>query len=122
MKQVIYSPDAIEKIQQIGLYVAASHGQERATAVKKKITSRIRSLEKSERQGVPVTGPYGLMTEYRRLYVAPNNIFYRIEGDIIRIIDIYHEKEDFAYKLFGIRSVDENSEAYWDDIEWERNQ
>lgn len=35
----------------------------------------------------------------------------------IQIVNIYNEKEDFMYKLFGLDSVDEESEDYWDDIE-----
>ena len=43
--------------------------------------------------------------------------FYLIEGETIQIVNLYHEKEDFMYKLFGISSVDEEAEAYWDDID-----
>ena len=32
-----------------------------------------------------------------------------------------HEKEDFMYKLFGVSSVDEEAEAYWDDIDYEES-
>ena len=40
-----------------------------------------------------------------------------IEEKYIQIVNIYNEKEDFMYKLFGLDSVDEESDDYWDDIE-----
>lgn len=118
MKTIVYSPEAIEKIRQIGSYIEKDFGKDKAKAAKKRITSGIRMLEKSEEAGIPVGTLYGLKTEYRRLYISPNYIFYRIDGNTIRIIDVLHEKEDFMYRLFGVRTQDSEAEAYWDDVEW----
>jgi plasmid stabilization system protein ParE len=45
---------------------------------------------------------FNVDTDYRYLVVANNYVFYRIEGKCIRIINLYHEKEDFMRHLFGI--------------------
>lgn len=45
MKKVVYSPDAIEKIQKIERQVRAEYGDNTARKVKKAITTRIRSLQ-----------------------------------------------------------------------------
>ena len=117
MKKIVYSPDAIEKIQKIERQVRAEYGNETAQKVKKSITARIRSLQSIERQGVSMYDMYGVTPDYRRIFVAHNYIFYLLEGKMIQIVNLYNEKEDFMYKLFGISSIDEKAEAYWDDID-----
>ena len=122
MKKIVYSPDAIEKIQKIERQVRAEYGSQTAQKVKKAITARIRSLQRLEKQGVSMYDLYGVTPDYHRLYVAHNYIFYYIEGDVIKIVNLYNEKEDFIYKMFGINSTDEEAEAYWDDIDCDRGE
>ena len=122
MKKIVYSPDAIEKIQMIERQVRAEYGNQTAQKVKKTITARIRSLQTLEGQGVSMYDLYGVTPDYRRLYVAHNYVFYYIEGNVIQIVNLYNEKENFMYKLFGIRSTDEEAEAYWDDIDFDRGE
>ena len=76
MKIIKYSPDAIEKIQEIERRVRREFGSKIAEKVKRAITD----------------------------------------------INIYNEREDYMYKLFGISSLDEEAENYWDDIERDNNQ
>jgi len=52
LKKVVYSPDAIEKIQKIERQVRAEYGDNTARKVKKAITARIRSLQALEEQDV----------------------------------------------------------------------
>ena len=117
MKKIVYSPDAIEKIWEIDRRIRREFGSSIAQKVKKEITNRIRSLAKMEGQGVSMFDLYGITPDFRRLYVAHNYVFYLIEDDAIQIVNVYNEKEDFMYKLFGISSVDDEAENYWDDIE-----
>ena len=100
MKKVVYSPDAIEKIQKIERQVRAEYGDNTARKVKKAMYDL-----------------FGVTPDYRRLFVAHNYVFYLIEGETIQIVNLYHEKEDFMYKLFGVISTDEEAEAYWDDFD-----
>ena len=55
----------------------------------------------------------GIPCDYRMLYIRHNYVFYQIKADVINIIDIYHEKEDFMWKLFGIKTITEETEDYW---------
>ena len=41
-------------------------------------------------------------TDYHYLVVKPNYVFYRVEGDTVRVIRILNEKQDFLQILFGI--------------------
>ena len=53
-------------------------------------------------------------TDYHYLVTKPNYIFYRVEGETVRIIRILNEKQDFLQILFGIRSISEEGENYWE--------
>lgn len=54
-------------------------------------------------------------TDYHYLVVKPNYVFYRVENDIVRVIRILNEKQDFLRILFGITSISEESDNYWGD-------
>lgn len=57
----------------------------------------------------------GIPCDYRMLYVQHNYIFYQIKADVIKITDIYNEKEDFMWKLFGIKNTTGETEDYWEE-------
>lgn len=119
MKKIVYSPDAIEKIQQIGSYVAARFGRQKAKEVKKTITKRIRGLAENEYIGESVEALFGIPTDYRILFVMKNYVFYRVTDSEILIVNVYNEREDFMFKLFGVSSIDEEAEEYWDKMDAE---
>ena len=47
------------------------------------------------------------------LSISHNYLFYRIEGDTVIIIEMFDEREDFMYQLFGISSISQESEDFW---------
>ena len=53
--------------------------------------------------------------DYRYLYVSHNYVFYRIESEKIIIVEMFDEREDFMYKLFGISTRTQESIDYWGD-------
>ena len=58
---------------------------------------------------------FDLVSDYRYIFVSGNYVFYRIEYKCIRIINLYHEKEDFMWQLFGIDTTPQNTIDYWDE-------
>lgn len=54
-------------------------------------------------------------TDYHYLIVKPNYVFYRVEGETVRIIRVLNERQDFLQILFGFSSVSEKGEDYWGD-------
>ena len=66
MKKIVYSPDAIEKIQQIERRIRAEFGSNVADKVKKTIIKKIRSLKKMEKLGISMYDMYGVTPDYRR--------------------------------------------------------
>ena len=61
----------------------------------KTITDAIRGLAEYEKKGIEAAKMFEIATDYRYLFVAKNYVFYRIEEQYIRIINIYNEREDF---------------------------
>lgn len=56
---------------------------------------------------------YDVECDYRYIYAGHNYLFYRIENNKIIIVEMFDEREDFMYKLFGISSMSQDSEDYW---------
>lgn len=93
--------------------VVEKYGKDTAEKVMEKMTNSIRKLEEFPVLGVSVKELYDVDTDYMYLYTEHNYAFYRIEGNIVRIVDIYNEKEDFILSLFGTSSIFKESEDYW---------
>ncbi|MCM1252193.1 MAG: type II toxin-antitoxin system RelE/ParE family toxin [Clostridium sp.] len=115
MKKLKYSPDAREKLKQIKQYVEQKFGTDTAGKVISELTKSFRDLPQFENKGISVESVLGIPCDYRMLYIQHNYVFYQIEPDVIKIIDIYSEKEDFMWKLFGIKTITEETENYWED-------
>lgn len=115
MKKLQYSPDAVEKLREIKQDVSARYGHKKAEAVIQKMTKEFRSLQQFENKGSSVENLIGIPCDYRMLYVQHNYAFYRIEENTVRITDIFHEREDFMWRLFGIKTTAQETEDYWEE-------
>lgn len=113
MKRLQYSPDAIEKLHEIKQEITLKYGAGKAKSVIQEMTRTFRDLQQFENKGPSVENLIGIPCDYRMLYVQHNYAFYRIEGDVVRITDIFNEREDFMWKLFGIKSITQETEDYW---------
>lgn len=113
MKELKYSPGALEKLRAIKREITLEYGENVAGRIMKKMTQSFRNLQYFEKQGQSVENVFGIASEYRFLYVQHNYAFYRITETAVLIVDIYNEKEDFMWKLFGIRTTSEETEEYW---------
>ena len=102
MKKIKYSPDAADKLRELKKTITQQYGAEKAKSILKSITDAIRGLGENEKKGPEVSRMFGVGTDYRYLFVSKNYMFYRIEEDCIRIVNLYHEREDFMWQLFGI--------------------
>lgn len=113
MPKLIYAPKALDDLQGVKVYVTRHFGGDKAKACIRQIVSTARQLETFPEEGPYLEDLIEYPTDYHYLVVKPNYIFYRIEGDIVRIIRILNEKQDFLQILFGISSVSEESDDYW---------
>lgn len=113
MRKLCYSPEYKRKILAMKERLIKEYGKETQVLVQKKITTRLRHLCNYEESGVSLRNWYGIDTDYRYVYVEHNYVFYRFDDANIYIVNIYNEREDFMYQLFGICPHSEESEEYW---------
>ena len=117
MPGLIYAPKALDDLQEVKAYITKMFGGDKAKVCIKEIISTARQLEIFPQEGPCLEDIIEYPTDYHYLVVKPNYIFYRIEGDTVRIIRILNEKQDFLQILYGISSVSEDGEEYWDRME-----
>lgn len=115
MKKIKYTPDAADKLRELKKAITQSYGADKAIEIVKKITDAIRDLGTNEKKGPAVSRMFDVDTDYRVLFISHNYVFYRIEDECIRIVNLYHEREDFMWKLFGIETVQQETLDYWNE-------
>lgn len=113
MKQIKYTPDAADKLRLLKQNIATRFGKEIAVSIIKTITEAIQNLAQNEKSGPSVEDMFDIHSEYRYIFVAKNYVFYRIEDSCIRVINIYNEREDFMWQLFGIDTTQQETIDYW---------
>ncbi len=77
------------------------------------ITNGINNLKSNPRKGPSIKNVLGIPSPYLFLHIEHHYIFYRIDENTIYVVDIYNEKEDFMWKLFGIRLRTKDSIDFW---------
>ena len=117
MSKLIYTPKALDDLQGIKSYISRQFGKDRAKICAREIATTARQLEMFPDEGPCLQDLIEYPTDYHYLVVKPNYIFYRIEGDTVRVIRILNEKQDFFQILFGISSISEEGENYWEEME-----
>ena len=115
MKKIKYTPDAADKLRALKSAISQEYGLNSAKKIVKSITDAIRGLCDYEEKGPEVSKMFDVVSDYRNIFVSKNYVFYRIEDKYIRIINLYHEKEDFMWQLFGGDTTPQESIDYWDE-------
>ena len=115
MKKVEYSQIVRRKLKNLRTRLTSEFGAEVSRKSVKQITDAARVLEDFEEKGISVSSMYGIECDYRYIYTGRNYLFYRIESDKIIIAEMFDEREDFMYKLFGITTTTQEALDYWDE-------
>lgn len=115
MRKVMYAPKALEDLQGIKTYISVYFGRDKAKDCVQELTKTVRQLERFPEEGQRLEELLDYPTVFYFLFVKPNYIFYRIEEDVVRIVRILNERQDFLQILFGISSISEEGEEYWED-------
>ena len=103
--KIKYSPDAGDKLRQI----KKKAGMKTAD----KMMKEIRGLMSNPRRCPTVENMLGIPNPYYFLHTESNYVFYRVDRDVIYVTDIYNEREDFMWKMFGIKLRSDESIDYW---------
>ena len=101
MKKIKYSPDYKEKIALIREWLDLRFDKRTRLKHMTEIKKRLTSLKEFPDLGLSVHDMFGIDSDYEFIYVSHNYIFYYQDEKIIYIVNIYDEREDFMYKLFG---------------------
>ncbi len=115
MKKIKYTPDAAEKLRALKTAISQEYGLDSAKKIVKSITNAIRGLCDYEEKGLEVSKMFDVVSDYRYIFISKNYVFYRIEENYIRIINLYHEKEDFMRQLFGVDTTPQETIDYWNE-------
>ena len=95
--------------------ISQEYGVDNARKIVKNITDAIRGLSDYEEKEPEVSKMFDVVSDYRYIFVSKNYVFYRIEEKYIRIINLYHEKEDFMWQLFGVDTTPQDTIDYWNE-------
>ena len=112
MKAVIYSNSVITKLQILKNELEEAYGKKKSVKILKQITDRLDGLGVLNK-GESVIECFGIDCDYMFLYSKPNFFFYKVSSDRGDILEMFNEKEDFIYVLFGIPMRSQESIDYW---------
>ena len=115
MKKIKYTPDVAEKLRALKMGISKEYGSDSAKKIVKSITDAIRGLCDYEEKGPELSKMFDVVSDYRYIFVSRNYVFYRNEDKYIRIINLYHEKEDFMWQLFGVDTTPQETIDYWNE-------
>jgi len=110
MGKVEYSPKALEDLQGIKEYIIENFGVDTAQKALCKITTSVRRLEEYPVLGVALGRMLDVPTDYMYIFIERNYVFYRIEGNIVKIIRVLNERQNFMRILFEIHKSSEEDE------------
>ncbi len=106
-----------DKLRALKSAISQEYGGDKAKKIIKSITDAIRGICDYEEKGPQVSKMFDVVSDYWYIFASRNYVFYRIEDkyDNIRIINLYHKKEDFMWQLFGIDTTSQDMIDYWDE-------
>lgn len=112
-RKIAYSEIALSKRKAIKKEIKEKYGKERADKFSNHISKSIAELKKFPELGASLKEKYDLDCDYYMLFIEHNYFIYRIFEDMILILEIFNEKEDFMYQLFGIVTTSQDTLDYW---------
>lgn len=114
-RRIIYSSIALAKRKSIKKVIKNQYGQLVADRHSRTISKTIAKLKSYPQMGISMKEAYDIDCEYYMIFVEHNYFVYRIFEDKILILEVFNEKEDFIYQLFGIVTTSQESLEYWGD-------
>jgi plasmid stabilization system protein ParE len=113
LKKIVYSAIALSKRKAIKKEIKEKYGKYNADMFSKKVSQTIAGLKRFPEMGISMREKYGLDCDYYMFYIEHNYFVYRVTEDMIVILEIFNEKEDFMYQLFGKIMTSQDTVDYW---------
>lgn len=114
-RKIVYSGIALSKRKAIKKDIKERYGKERADKFSEHITKSIAELKKFPELGISLRDKYDLDCDYYMLFIEHNYVIYRILDELILVLEIFNEKEDFMFQLFGVVTTSQETLDYWDE-------
>lgn len=114
-RKIVYSQVALTKRKIIKKDIKEKYGEEKANKFSNHVTRVLAELKKYPQMGSSIREKYGSECEYYILFVEHNYFVYRITEEMIMILEIFHEKEDFIYQMFGVTTTSQETLDYWNE-------
>ena len=113
MKKLMYTPDYKEKIIQLRNDLDMQYGKETRKKVLSEIDHRIQQLKTFSYLGVSVREKYSVDCDFYYVYVAHNLVFYQVEEDSVKVLNMYNEREDYIIKFLGSVTKLQEESGQW---------
>ena len=113
MRDVQFSPLVHEKLGQLRERLLLEYSVEKTESILNGILDDADNLSLFPQSGVDISGRYELDTDYWYLFTHHHYLVYRAVPDQVVIVQMFHEREDFMMKLFGISGRSQESIDYW---------
>ena len=114
--KIEYSQIVRRKMKALKAELIQSYGSDKAKKILTQITKAIRRLEMFPQSGTAVSSLYDVNCDYSYIFTEHNYFFYRMKDEeTILILEMFHEKEDFLRKLFGIVTTSQETLDYWNE-------
>ena len=114
-RKIAYSEIALSKHKAIKKEIKDRYGKERADKFSEHISKSIAKLKNFPELGVSLRDKYELDCDYYMLFIEHNYFVYRIFDEMILVLEIFNEKEDFMFQLFGVVTTSQDTLDYWDE-------
>lgn len=112
-KKIVYSEIALSKRKAIKKNIKDNYGKERADQFSSHISKTLAKLKRFPDMGISMRAKYDLDCEYYMIFIEHNYFIYRITDEMIMILEIFNEKEDFMWQMFGIVTTSQDMLDYW---------
>ena len=113
MKKVIYSNIVVQKLEALKYRLIAVQGKVKGEKTIKSIMSNLDNLAIFSLDGTSIREKYGIDCDYRYIYAHKNYFIFKTTQTQVNIIEMFNEKEDFIFKLFGVPMRSKDSMDYW---------
>ena len=111
--RIEYSKIVRDKMRNLKADLTIEYGKDKAKTILAKMVNDIDVLEEYEKSGTNISEMYNIDTEYWYVFTQHNYFVYRIEVGKVIIVQMFHEREDFMMKLFGMSGRTEESIDFW---------
>lgn len=114
MVRLEYSQIVRRKMRELQQELTLQYGETQTKKIIGSIVKGVRILEVFPEAGIEVSKVYDVDCDYRYLFVRHNYFFYRqVNETTVIVLEMFHEKEDFMQKLFGINTTSQDTLEYW---------